>query len=520
MHITLISADDEIWASGLRIISSALREAGHETTMIFAGTFKATIDDSVKRKLASVAGGSGIIGISSMSHGSFRAKALIEALRPLGKLIVWGGMHPTLYPDDCVRHADLVCRGEGEGFMLELAERVASGSGIADIRNGAYLSDGRVVLNELRPLIADLDTLPFPDYQFENEYLLDQAGNLAPHAAMRDAERPMFSGSRGCDYNCTYCSNSQLKEIYRGCGRFTRKMSVRAFVASVKQYLRVFPKVKTFYFIDEDFLARPVAEIEDFAETYAREVGRPFMAMTSPRNIVEEKVSPAVRAGMWKMDVGLESGSERTRREVFNRRIDDETQMRAASVLNKYHEAVVTSYFLILGNPYEEAGDLVDGIRFIQKMPPPFFLRAYNLVFIPGTKLFNRACTDGIINGISDSAYEMDFLAGFDHKGYEWKRKNVYLNSLMSLMVGKSTGTRMGFLPRALIPVLTNDRVIGFCDRNPQIGESIMHMSNFGLRLRRSAAVLAGRVLPDYRIVYDLKFYLKRCMGFGKLDSI
>ena len=511
MNITLISADDEIWASGMRSISSTLREAGHVTTMIFAGAAEASLDSSVMAGIVSLAGDSEIIGISSMSRGSSRAKALLQGLRHLGKLLVWGGMHPTIYPEECTAHADLVCRGEGEGFMLELVERVASGRGITDIPNGAYLSDDRVVMNELRPLIADLDTLPFPDYAFQNEYCLDRAGHLAPHLEMRDAERPMFSGSRGCNYNCTYCSNSQLKTIYKGHGRYARKMSVPAAVTALKNYCRIFPKVKTFYFTDEDFFARHLDEMADFTDRYGREIGLPFMAMASPRDVTEEKMALAVKAGLWKIDVGLESGSERTRREIFNRHIDDATQMRAAITISK-QKRVIVSYFLILGNPYEERQDLLESIRFLQKMPTPFFLRAYNLVFIPGTKLFNRACRDGTIHGLSDSACEIDFLAGFRHEGYAWKRKNLYLNSLTSMMVGKSTVMRMGYLPKALIPALTGKRMIAFCESHSRIGESIMALSNFGLRVRRAVAILAGRLLPDYRIVYDLKGYWKRLM--------
>jgi hypothetical protein len=267
--------------------------------------------------------------------------------------------------------------------------------------------------------------------------------------------------------------------------------------------------VKTFYFTDEDFFARHLDDLKDFAQRYGSEVGLPFMAMASPRDVTEEKMALAVQAGLWKIDVGLESGSERTRREIFNRHIDDALQLRAALTINK-HAGVIVSYFLILGNPYEERQDLLDSIRFLLKMPPPFFLRAYNLVFIPGTKLFTRACEDGIIQGLSDSACEIDFLAGFRHGGYAWKRKNLYLNSITSMMVGKSTSMRMGYVPKALISALTNKRVIAFCDRHPRIGEAIMAQSNLGLRVRRAAAMLAGKVLPDYRIVYGLRGYWKR----------
>jgi anaerobic magnesium-protoporphyrin IX monomethyl ester cyclase len=469
----MISADDEEWAFGMRSISSTLQQAGYRTTMIFAGSSKAHINESVIREIAALVGDSEIIGISSMSRGSVRAKALIEGLRPLGRLIVWGGIHPTLFPDDCTKYADLVCRGEGEEFMLDLAERVASGKEITDILNGAYLSNGRTILNDLRPLIADLDSLPLLDFAFENEYILDPTGKLIPNTEMSKKSVVLFSGSRGCNNSCTYCSNSQLKSIYRGKGRFARKMSIQRFVEAAREYQRLFPQVKTFDFLDEDFFARPVEEMRELAQTYPDQVGVPFMCMASPRQVTEEKVDLAAKAGMYNIYVGLESGSERVRREIFNRYVDDVTQLHSATAINT-HAQVNVEYFLILGNPYEERQDLLDGIRLLEKLPPPFSIRIYNLVFIPGTKLFDRAVRDGIIKGVGDSGFELDFLAGFDHRSHDWKRKNLYLNSLMSMLVGKSSRNRIGFVPRRIIPVLTNIRVIEFSDRHARIGETIV----------------------------------------------
>ena len=486
MHITLISADDEVWNSGMRSISSTLREAGHQTTMIFAGAPRVSINESMIRRIAALVGDSEIIGISSMSMGSARAKTLIEGLRPLGRLIVWGGIHPTLLPEDCTTHADLVCRGEGEGFMLDLAERVATGRGFADIPNGAYLSNGRTILNDLRPLITDLDSLPLPDFAFENEYILDPAGALLPNTKMRTYSWLILSGSRGCSNICTYCSNSELKLMYKGKGRFVRKMSIPRFVAAAIEYRRLFPQVSFFFFTDEDFFARPVEEMRELAETYPNKVGIPFECMVSPRQINEEKVALAAKAGMLQIDVGLETGSEKIRREVFKRTVSNETQMQAAVAINR-HARGSALYFLILGNPYEERQDLLNGVRFLEKLPPPFSVRTYNLVFIPGTPLFDRACQEGIIGGVGDCGSELDFLGGFDYRTHGWKKKNVYLNGLMSLMHGRSTRCVIGFVPRKMIPLLFAPRVVDFCDRHTQIGEAICFLARLRFRALRAA---------------------------------
>ena len=221
---------------------------------------RVALDRPTIENIASFARESEIIGISSMSRASKRAKALIDGLKPLRKLIVWGGMHPTIFPEDCALHADLICRGEGEEFMVDLADRLAARKGFSDIPNGAFLKDGRVQLNDLRPLISDLDSLRFPDFSFEKEHILNGNGQLLPHGRMRESPYVLFSGSRGCVYSCHYCANSQLKSLYKGKGRYARKMSVTAFIDATRECRRLFPRAKYIYFTDEDFLARPVEE--------------------------------------------------------------------------------------------------------------------------------------------------------------------------------------------------------------------------------------------------------------------
>jgi radical SAM superfamily enzyme YgiQ (UPF0313 family) len=462
--------------------------------MVFAGSPEVTINESVIRDIAAIIGDSEIIGISSMSRGSSRAKTLIEGLRPLGRLIVWGGIHPTLFPEDCTGHADLVCRGEGEEFMLDVAERVSSGRELGDIPNGACLINGHTIRNDLRPLITDLDALPLLDFAFENEYILKPDGTLVPNTEMKNKIVVLFSGSRGCNNNCTYCSNSELKSIYRGKGHYVRKMSIPRFVDAARYYHQLFPRATHFYFTDEDFFARPVDEMREFAETYPDQVGLPFECMASPRQITEEKVALAARAGMFQIDVGLESGSQRVRHEIFDRFIKDTVQIEAAIAINR-HVQVTAMYFIILGNPYEQQQDLIDGIKLLEQLPPPYSLRAYNLVFIPGTKLFKRAVQDGIIRDVADSGFELDFLAGFDHRTHAWKKKNIFLNSLISMMHGKTTRWRMGFLPRMVIPVLVHPRLVDFCDRHSRISEMNVGLANLRLKMLKRVPSPLGPVM-------------------------
>jgi hypothetical protein len=215
------------------------------------------------------------------------------------------------------------------------------------------------------------------------------------------------------------------------------------------------------------------------------------------------------KAGMWQIDVGIESGSDRIKRHVFNRPANNEAVMQAVKTVSR-HPQVVAYFFFIIGNPYETRQDLLATIDLLQEMPPTFFMRAYSLVFIPGTQLFERACRDGIIAGFRESGFEIDFLGGLDPKGPRWKRKNLYLNSLVALMAGRVSGSWMGFLPRFIVPALTAPGVVDFCDRYIGIGRAIANLRLIGTKLRRAGLPVDSKVHRDNKSAYGVRTQRKQ----------
>jgi anaerobic magnesium-protoporphyrin IX monomethyl ester cyclase len=91
--------------------------------------------------------------------------------------------------------------------------------------------------------------------------------------------------------------------------------------------------------------------------------------------------------------VGVESGSDRTKKEGFKRPMTNAQVLRAAKIINR-HPHVIPYYFLIIGNPCEREQDLIETIRFLGELPAPYFLRTYNLVFLPNTLLYEMAVAD------------------------------------------------------------------------------------------------------------------------------
>ncbi|MCE5257574.1 MAG: B12-binding domain-containing radical SAM protein [Chloroflexi bacterium] len=486
MEILLISTDIDVWVLGLRSISAVLRSAGHNISLVCMTSPEKLFSPSALDELTSLSRTKDIIGVSCLAQGSDKAEQVIEHLRPLGKLIVWGGVHASLFPEECADYADIVCRGEGEGMMLDLVERVAQGQDWRDIENITYKADGVLIRNNARPPIADLDTLPLPDYSFKSEYHLTPQGleQVSTLPRLKDSGRIIFNGSRGCAFHCTYCCNATLKALYPGKERYVRRMSIPRFIEHAQELKRIFPEGRYFYFIDEDFGARPLNELVQLAEEYPAKVGLPFACLSHPARISREKMDLLVTAGMFQVHMGIESGSEQTRRNIYNRYVSNEVIVRAAEIISHYPQ-VAPFYFIIYGNPYEEKEDLLTTARLIGSLPPGFFLQAYSLIFFPGSDLYERAVRDGLIKGKSDCGYEMDYLTGLKYKEHAWKKKNLYLNGLISLMDGTCARNHLGFLPRFMLQTLLQPRFIAFNDKHPFIIKHWISLKILYIKARR-----------------------------------
>lgn len=516
MNVAFIYTEKDRDALGMRSVAAAVKAKGHHTRLFLMGTELEWYTPPILENLKSLVNDMDLIGISSFSRGSDKARQVIRYLKPLDKFIIWGGVHATLNPHECAQEADLVCVGEGEDFMQEFMDIFQNNQDCKSITGAAFTNQGQVIVNPRRNLIRDLDTLPVVDFSHENEYHLINEHFVPANGNTNDIAPIMFNGTRGCAFQCTYCSNAKIKSILTDKHRYVRKLSPAEYIRQAKICREQFPERKYFYFVDEDFFARSIKEIKQFADLYPKEIGLPFECMASPLQISKEKMTSLVDAGLWRIDMGIESGSERTKKEIYNRPMSNSSVRKAADIINKYRQ-VIPTYFIIIGNPFEEQEDLKATINFLKELPSPYYLRTYDLVFLPGTILYDMAVEKGIISGKSESAYEIDFLAGLDYKTHPWKKKNLYLNGLLYLMAGRVNNFRMGLLPRRLFPILLKDRMIEFQNRHGQIMSYLITFKMFLLKLRTNLSQLIKKHIDNPTAVYNLKDYLRHKIKNKKL---
>jgi anaerobic magnesium-protoporphyrin IX monomethyl ester cyclase len=330
--------------------------------------------------------GADIIGISCTTGvhlWALKAASLIKKQRP-GVKIIFGGPHPTFYPEIIQEEAvDMVCRGEGEGALCELADRVDEGRDYGDILNLWVKRPGRIQTNEVRPLIEDLDPLPFPDRLL-----------YAKKFPALSKSQKVFILGRGCPFSCSYCFNQSLKELYKGKGPYVRFRTPSNVVEEIKQARREVP-FKTAYFQDDTFGLDKERAIE-FLKMYEQEVGLPFLCLVRADLLDEDIVRRLKQAGCKNVFFGIESGSQELRNLILKKTVTDEQIYRAAALLKSNKIRFRTySIFGLPGESLEDAFKTVSmNIRIRTDFPWSSLLQPF-----PGTELGEDVRRQGLLEG-------------------------------------------------------------------------------------------------------------------------
>jgi radical SAM superfamily enzyme YgiQ (UPF0313 family) len=136
-----------------------------------------------------------LVGISSISSTAPRAYELADYYRDQGIPVVLGGAHCTFLPLEGLEHADYVICGEGEEPLAELVRALNNGGNLTDIQNLCFREGDTIRQNPWRPLVADLDTLPIPNYGLIHGWKVGGGKGVVSIAT-----------SRGCPFNCSFCS--------------------------------------------------------------------------------------------------------------------------------------------------------------------------------------------------------------------------------------------------------------------------------------------------------------------------
>lgn len=322
-----------------------------------------------------------LVGISAVTDdfgwGLKWAKRIKETLNIP---IVFGNTHSTFHPEECLKHdcVDFIIRGEGEITLLELVSALEGKLAFSDVQGLGYKDNGVIKINPMRPLIDDLDILPFPDkdlYYNEMPYL-----NFG-YTTMT---------GRGCPYRCTFCDNNTSIKLYKDEVKQTQKWARRhspqyvvdEILWAVKKY-----NIKHVRFNDEDF-SYDRNWLREFCPLYKEKVGIPYFAWVYPNTIDEEMAKLLAESGCDAVEMGIQSGAENLRKEILHRRTKDTQIQTAMKALRKYK--IRTTVDIIIGIPTETKEDLDATVRLLSE-GNPWHIYAFWLRYYPSTEILSIA---------------------------------------------------------------------------------------------------------------------------------
>ena len=432
MKITLVGTCSSPEATGLRSISALLKSKGYSVKLIFLTTKRgektaASYNSDLTNQLVDMVKDSDLIGISLMTNTFYQAKDITSAIKQahIKAPVVWGGVHPTVAPESCMDFTDIVCVGEGEWPMVDLADAVNNKKDFCHIPNLWVKSNGQIIKNDVRPLFENLDRLPFPDYEINDNQFLVHKGKIVP-ASPKNMKgtliRYRLLSTRGCPYNCAFCCNSTWINLYRQKGKWVRKRSIPNVIAELENIKNKFPSVNSMSIADDTFFVRDEEEFKLFAELYSEKIRWPFEINTHPATIDEQKIKILHNCGCALIKMGIQSGSQDTNYNIFNRKVPNETIIKAIQILNRFPN-LQKEFHYIVSNPFEPDENLRQTLHFAaENHSGNFRTLIFPLALFPGSDIYKRAKQTGIITSEQFEIYEKVYSGKekrrFDRLGY------------------------------------------------------------------------------------------------------
>jgi anaerobic magnesium-protoporphyrin IX monomethyl ester cyclase len=377
---------------GIGSIAAFLKQAGHCVQLLtLYGELPAKEDFLAKIE----AFNPDLIALSLMtnqwSYSRLLAKWIKEKRRE--SLIVGGGNHPTLAPEEVIsdENIDIVCRGEGEYALKELLECMETGSDFQRVKNLWVKSKNGVTKNPVRPLIADLDALPHMDRE------------MLPFERFLEVRRgvlPVMAG-RGCPFNCSYCCNPALNRVYQGKGKILRRRSPLNVIDEIQSCQRRYKSIRFVDFKDEVF-SLDQNWLEEFCELYPRKIDLPFGVCLRPENLDYQILRKIRKAGGTKIYLGTESGNEWLRREILNRKMSNNDIIEVFRMADSL--GFKTASYAMVGLPYETRKMIEETIELHRIVKPNYVQLS---IFYPyvGTKLYDLCRKNNWLTGDEASSY-------------------------------------------------------------------------------------------------------------------
>ncbi|MFX0042386.1 MAG: B12-binding domain-containing radical SAM protein [Candidatus Hodarchaeota archaeon] len=313
------------------------------------------------------------------------AKRVKEEINPNVK-ILFGNYHATFNDTRILNKypfIDACIRGEGENTLLEIAEKTEKGQGFEDIKGVTYRNNGRIIRNEDRPLIDNIDTLPIPnrellgdvEYKSEVEGLDISLGNFTT-----------ASSSRGCAFQCTFCSSAMFWGRWRP--RSPKNIVEELTLLENQGY-------QNLYWVDDNFTISKKRLMELSYLIRKEKIDLNWMAEGRVTQSSRELLTAMKHMGCKIISYGVESGSQRVL-DWYNKMITLNQVFDAIRNSKKVGIDVILANFIV-GAPIETREEIIETFNLAFKLDIDF-PQFHILGIIPGNWIWNQMVDEKRIN--------------------------------------------------------------------------------------------------------------------------
>ena len=382
---------------GVMYISSILKQNNHYCDVLIENDINNIIDYMKHKSFDVVA-----FSVMSFMH-NWVLKVSKKIKEKYGCRIIIGGPHVTFYPEVIKNdQIDFICRGESEYAISELINRIEEDKPTNKIKNVWVKQKRKIYKNPLRDLIGDLDQLPFPD----RDIYYKKYSHLKNWSVKR------FISGRGCPFNCSFCHNHLLRNIYRNKGNYIRKRSPENLIEEISLVEDKY-RMKTISFSDDIFTLNK-KWLSKFLDLYKKELDVPFICNTHPHTINKKEIIHLKKAGCYGLMMGIETGNEKSRKTILNKQISNHQIIKTASLIKEQNIKLLT--FNMLGLPGETLKNTFETIKFNIKIKADYCYSGI-LQPLPKTKIAEYAIKNNYLNN------NFSLCDAIDNQGIYFKSK-------------------------------------------------------------------------------------------------
>ena len=322
-----------------------------------------------------------IVGISIKSFQLDETVEVAKKIREHNRILVAGGIHPTIDRNFLEQNPvfDIAVMGEAEETILDIVDYANGKKALKDIKGIAYRENGEVKINAPRELLKNLDSLPYPNYDYFDS--VTKPEDIDPYP---------LSTSRGCPYSCIYCCANKISG--KGFRPRTPESVIDELIKMKEKY-----KPSQINIIDDNFTLDIDRAKKIIKLMIEKNINIHFVPASGIRadRVDRELLELFIKTGCTRLCFGIESGNKK----VFENINKGETLEDITKAIKLCQSMGISiSGFFIIGLPYATKGTEEESIKFAQSLNLDRASWSF-LVPYPGTEVWDWATQNNYVLG-------------------------------------------------------------------------------------------------------------------------